>query len=87
MPAACRTCDAPILWAVTTAGKPMPLDPAPAADGNIILTGQTGRTTSGGSAPECRVDDTMTLPGIDPPERFKSHFATCPQASQHRRKR
>lgn len=33
----CRLCGAAIFWAVTPAGKRMPLDVAPSADGNVVL--------------------------------------------------
>jgi hypothetical protein len=31
----CSTCKAPILWAITSGGHPMPIDPDPVADGNL----------------------------------------------------
>ena len=33
----CRSCHAPVIWAVTSAGKSMPVDRDPAEDGSIAL--------------------------------------------------
>lgn len=71
----CSTCGAPITWARTEKGdKSIPLDPAPAANGNLVL-GDGGVRAH--------------LPLFDPPDipRYVSHFATCPDADQHRRTR
>jgi hypothetical protein len=40
----CRSCDAPLLWAVTPAGRRIPLDPEPDQErGNMMLaTGRQG---------------------------------------------
>lgn len=34
---ACGSCDAPIIWASTVKGRPMPVDAEPDPDGNILL--------------------------------------------------
>jgi hypothetical protein len=34
----CRSCPDLIIWTVTAAGKPMPVDAEPAAGGNLALT-------------------------------------------------
>lgn len=69
----CRACPAPVWWVKTEAsGKPMPLDPHPVADGNVIVV----------SAPGVRTPIVRVLKkGEDPPAeilRYVSHFATCP---------
>jgi hypothetical protein len=59
----------------------MPVDAEPAADGNVIVDLAAGRGV---------VIPTGALPGIreDTPDEplYKSHFATCPQASEWRRR-
>lgn len=77
--AKCRSCGALIFWARTSSGKSMPIDAMPTSDGNIELgtdpgTMETTAHVRDGSWPE-------GLTG----ERYTSHFATCPQAAQHRR--
>jgi len=69
----CRSCNAPILWARSAKGKrrPMPLDPEPVPGGNVEL-----------------VDGEAWVVKPDPNvPRYVSHFATCPNAGQHRRAR
>ena len=78
MSAKCSSCDAPIVWAVSAkTGKRIPIDAAPVADGNIVLSGTLrvlvahvygpGQLSPAGHA------------------HYKSHFATCPNAGQHRK--
>jgi len=69
----CRTCNAPILWAVTEKGKRMPLDAEPTPGGNLIVVDGIARVP--------RIDDEV------PFLQYLSHFTTCPQASQHRKPR
>lgn len=77
----CRSCGQPIQWATTTTGKRMPVDRRPHPDGNVLL-----RPRTAGPGLEAVV--------LGPLERLaqervhqlhQSHFATCPQADQHRR--
>lgn len=63
----CRACGAEMAWAVMPSGKSNPLDPAPAADGNVIIDGD-GLAHVG----KMREIEAHTGP------RYKSHFATCP---------
>lgn len=37
--ALCDRCGAPVLWAVTTSGRPVALDVDPADDGDVFLVG------------------------------------------------
>lgn len=62
-----------VLWVKTAAGKAMPLDGRPADDGNIVLEDGVAHYLKKGEAPPAG-----TL-------RWRSHFATCPQAAAHRR--
>lgn len=84
--AACRSCGAPIRWTRTTQGKTMPIDAEPVEGGNVILTGSESSTRAGSRVPVVRVIDPQhpSLPGVDPGERFVSHFATCPHADSWR---
>lgn len=92
--ATCRSCHAPIWWAVSeSSGKRIPLDPEPAGDGNIV---ETGRTHTSGvpmvrylkkSAAVTWPTLALAVGGQQPDqERYVSHFATCPDADQHRKK-
>lgn len=67
----CRTCGAPVVWGVTAYGKRMPLDELLVRGGKWILT------------PEGKI---IARPSTLEFGR-ESHFATCPQADQHRRPR
>lgn len=75
----CRSCGAPIRWARTVgAGKSMPLDAEPSADGNVQLVGPH--------------EAAVVLAGLDlyaaqqaGVPLYVSHFATCPHAANHRR--
>jgi hypothetical protein len=71
----CSSCDAPILFAPTEYGKPMPLDAAPVLLEGTYEIGVDGvaRFVSAGA----REGKTLYLP----------HFATCPNADAHRRRK
>ena len=77
--ARCRTCTREILWALTERGKPIPIDPEPRPDGNIVLGGFGGV--------EDRVAHVLGAEETTSEPRYVSHFATCPQAETHRRRR
>lgn len=75
----CRSCGAKLIWAKTAAGRSMPLDAGPVADGTIHLN-------SGG---QCEVLTgeklaTYKMAYIDI-RLYKSHLSTCPQAATHRK--
>ncbi len=74
----CRSCGARVRWAVTPAGKRMPVDPEPVEGGNLLL--------SLDDPPVARVVDPSQLV-IDDGQRFRSHFASCPNADAHRHPR
>jgi hypothetical protein len=66
----------------------MPVDVEPVADGNVEIVDRTRRPGDDDWTPVVRVlkkGEGASLPGIPAPDRFKSHFATCPDADQHRR--
>lgn len=70
----CNGCRAPVVWAVTPAGKSMPVDPDPTDNGNLVLTL--------GTPPRVRPPELTDDP--DGP-RWVSHFATCPQSEDFRK--
>ncbi len=76
----CRSCRARVLWVVTDGGKRMPVDADPVPDGTLVIADRgaddTPHVTS--VAPDALL--------IDDPPRYRSHFATCPNADQHRRR-
>jgi hypothetical protein len=91
----CRSCGAPIVWVVTEArlatdGKPakparkMPLDADPdnpakalkCVDGNLLFT----RERDGNG-------DWIVRYVKKGPNLYRSHFASCPQRTQHRKSR
>ena len=88
----CTSCRARIVWARSaTTGKAMPIDVEPHADGNIVL-----RLDPVPEAPKrrqrvayvigTRTDYPGPQGGLSPTEpRYRSHFATCPNAAQHRK--
>lgn len=73
----CKSCGASIVWALSTGGKRIPIDVEPSRDGNVRLTFDDGASTER----IARVVQKGSLPDL-----HTSHFATCPQAAQHRRK-
>lgn len=78
----CRSCQARFAWAITSGGERMPVDDQPAANGNVLLLVQAGQLTAGvlstKDARRRRATGTQL---------HRAHFATCPDAKQHRRKR
>lgn len=73
----CRSCRAPIVWAETAGGKRMPVDAEPAPLGNIALT----------ELDDGRVHASVVAEGavlLTEQPLHLSHFATCPNADQHR---
>lgn len=76
----CRSCRAPVRWCVTEQGRSMPVDFAPAPGGNLVLYDRGNCTVA-----------VVVKPLLETPEQrarphFYSHFVTCPNAAQHRRK-
>lgn len=76
---ACRSCGAPVRWVITSRGKRMPLDAEPVDDGNVVLD------MSDRNDPVAIVVPPEQILVEDGP-RYVSHFATCPNADQHRRR-
>lgn len=72
----CRSCKQIVRWVSTAAGKNLPLDPTPVDDGNIMVL-PNGRS---------RIVPIAERAACVAP-LYKSHFATCHNAAQHRRPR
>lgn len=75
---ACRSCNAPVVWASTKHGKSMPVDAEPVDDGNVELA-------YNGSLAVPPVASVLTGPSLLGGPLRKSHFATCPDAEEWRR--
>lgn len=78
--AACKSCDAPVVFVRMkkkdgTLGARNPLDAAPVEGGNVVLTG----TRLGNGTPIARVVAAGEGTHV-------SHFTTCPNSKQHRRR-
>ena len=71
MSATCSSCNSPVIWARTTNGRAMPLNPTPKVGGNIELRDGVAHVVT----PDQLV------------ERYTSHFYDCPNAKSHRRPR
>lgn len=83
----CRTCGAPIIWAVSEAtGKLHPLDAEPPENGNLQITGLSHPEPGRRALPLVRVLGPIETELAGEP-LYLSHFATCPQADKHRSKR
>jgi hypothetical protein len=84
----CMSCDEPIRWVVMPSGALTPLDVEPRDDGTIVITTETVGTLTGNTWPRAivlkRGQPDLFL--ADQP-RYVSHFATCPNAAAHRRRR
>ncbi len=74
----CGSCQAEIIWAVTTRGKDMPVNADPAPGGNVALDYRPGQD------PLARVLTTTQQFGRN--NLRLSHFATCPQAPRWRKR-
>lgn len=77
----CKSCRAPIVWAVFESGKRVPLDPIDRDDGNIVVL-----VRSDGSPPLVRVVPKPEQDELVPRKRYVSHFVTCSDADSHRRR-
>lgn len=73
--ARCRTCRAPIIWASSYGGARIPMDADPNAGKFALHMDEHGTVHA----------DMTEAPASGEP-RYTSHFATCPDAEQHRRR-
>lgn len=82
----CRSCGQRIVWVWTEAGKRMPVDPDPVQDGNVRSLRGDGQLFESALVEVVPRDSGDTLFGAVTEPRYVSHFATCPQAADHRRR-
>ena len=78
--ACCRSCGAPIVWAITDdEQRKMPVDAAPVTDGNVRLSLVDGRLIAKvvGKDHESRNAPIPT---------YRSHFSTCADAGRWRKR-
>lgn len=79
MSALCRSCGAPIIWAVGEAtGKGNPLDAEPVENGTLQAV---GNRADGRMMVRYLRKDEVANPNL---LRYVSHFSTCPNADSHR---
>jgi len=82
----CRSCGASIIWATTQVGRHMPFDKLPVLTGNFFLVPHP--TEGDLLALHVDSDHFAAIHGrTNEASRYTSHFATCPQASKHRKAR
>jgi len=73
--AACKSCGARIIWVVSAAsGKRMPVNEKPDLDGNLMIDAEGKAHVIDPKKPVA----TLT---------YTSHFATCPEAAQWKKKK
>lgn len=83
MPTVCETCKAPTRWAETDSGNWMMVDLRPSERGNLRLR-ERGTEAPGVSRLGTSEAQRAREAGED---LYIAHFATCPDAAQHRRRR
>lgn len=71
----CKSCGTSIIWVRTTTGKSMPLDADPHEDGNVVLMPAGAMVLTKELAEQGKKIGST---------RYRSHFATCPNAARHR---
>lgn len=87
----CRTCDAPIVWTITSNGKRMPVDAEPvvASRGFRLDEELLDETQMGFNADDLKPGKdlvaTFTAAPAPGEKVYLSHFATCPDSDEHRR--
>ena len=85
MPVPCRSCQAPVVWAITAkTGSKIPLDPHTSPSGTIAVIG-TSHVTGQPLAHVFTQADLALARAHGTPALFTSHFATCPQADAWRK--
>lgn len=80
----CRTCGAPIVWAVLPSGRRMPVDrdPSPAGQIRLETDGETDGETDRRAVVLNAADASAARHAGE--ALYLSHFATCPDADGHR---
>ena len=83
--ATCKSCNAPIIWAETPNGRPMPVDDQPSLKGTLFLMTRL-REAPLAIHHESTVPFAQGARNLDSP-RYVSHFSSCPNAAKHRKAR
>lgn len=78
--ATCNWCPAQVIWLQSTNGRPMPLDPLPVEDGNVVIEHRDGGIRARVLTKKELAQGAL---GLRPPRR-KAHFATCPNNPNRR---
>lgn len=79
----CRSCGAPILWAITNRGKRIPLDAEPTFRGNMVVEAKS--VEQNGHMVE-QLHANVVSPLFDSKQnRYMPHHASCPDAKRWRR--
>lgn len=76
----CKSCGAPVRWVAFVSGKRNPLDLRPHEDGNVVL-GAAVDENGNAVARVLTRSEAQARVGA----RYRSHFSSCPNASEHRR--
>jgi hypothetical protein len=81
----CRSCGASIVWATTIIGKAHPFDAQPSDDGTFYLVCEDdGKDFAVHMhAQDARAEAAARAEA----PRYRSHFASCPDAAKHRRRK
>lgn len=78
-----KTCTADILWGYTTAGRRIPLNPVPVADGNALLVDRDDHDRPIVrilKQAEMKQGELVPLVGA----RYQTHWQTCPDEKSFR---
>lgn len=83
----CRSCKAPIIWVKTPTGSWMPLDCDPVDPDELHAAGVYWEILDEDANPYevRRVTAMEVMMSVVPIEVYEAHFATCPEADEHRR--
>lgn len=77
---ACKSCGAEVLWVkLIPMGRVNPLNPTPSRSGNIRMLGTRKAVAKVLGKAE------LETAALASEELYTSHFATCPNAKQHRK--
>lgn len=86
----CKSCGAEIIWIKTAGGKRMPCDAKPISYRPLTPFPDVEELCGNGPVMTLvRLDGRIARGTFDPASDrigYTSHFATCPNASQHRRR-
>jgi len=85
---ACRACNAPMVWAVTPAGKRQPFDQEPTESGTYLLSHEQQ-----GKPPVARYQDSAARETLrrqaatrgETLKLFVPHHATCPERARFKK--